>query len=853
MNPSPQSPIFRTKGILLVALFTLLAAGINAGAQTLVLSNVWNLSNTNYPFLTNDNNVRGIAFNPATSNLLVASRTGSNAVHVLNGRSGVKVGNLNMGIGIISGGGGAVMNMINVADDGAIYLANLATDSAASGLKVYRWDGEDSTNLPYVVYSGDPSGAGAPATNRRFGDNLDVRGAGTNTQILLGSRNGTNAVVLTTVDGTNFTAIAIATDAGAAAFGRSVCWGPTNTFFGKDTTTLRKFSVDLITGRATTLNNFSISIFGASAIPVGYDVSRNLLAIVDIGANRNLRVFDLSDPSNPTQVGAAITFPLPTGSNGNGTGSVDFGGGAVYGLSTANGILAVDIAVSTAPVAPSISGQPAAISAYDGASNQVLSVIASGTTPLSYSWFQNGSVVAGAATNFIRFSPIGGSAAGSYFVIVTNTAGAVTSSVAVVTVLPTLNSALTTNAWSLPPGSRPYLSDSDNSQRSIAFNPVTTNLLVVSRALGNAVIVLDAKTGAERHQLIVDPSTITGGTFALNQIGVTDDGVVFGANLTTAANSPPLNLYRWDNDSPTTAPLLVGQHDPGAPTGIAAAETQPGIRWGDALTVRGAVSNSTTEILLAPSTGTNVAVLRVDPSGFFSADPTYNSLVRVLGAPAGFAHLGIAWAPGTNAFWAKGSGSLLRLVEYDFLARTGVVVRSYSTASPLSVPLASSGPSYHPGLKLLGVVANEAPDNARLYDVSDLDLGPVLRDQKLFGTDNPNINNTTASAFGAGKFFALSANNGLIAMNLNNAFNPGVPVFSLTNQFAVTTTLNATNNAVIVRWPSTPGRVYRLESKDDLSFSNWTTQVNLSAPAVTTIVTNIVDGLTNRVYRVRAL
>ena len=70
------------------------------------------------------------------------------------------------------------------------------------------------------------------------------------------------------------------------------------------------------------------------------------------------------------------------------------------------------------------------------------------------------------------------------------------------------------------------------------------------------------------------------------------------------------------------------------------------------------------------------------------------------------------------------------------------------------------------------VVAIESPDNARLYDLSDLDLGPVFRDQKLFGTDNPNVNNTTASAFGAGKFFALSSNNGLIAMNLNNAFNP---------------------------------------------------------------------------------
>ena len=298
---------------------------------------------------------------------------------------------------------------------------------------------------------------------------------------------------------------------------------------------------------------------------------------------------------------------------------------------------------------------------------------------------------------------------------------------------------------------------------------------------------------------------------------------------------------------------MVGSHDPGAPTGIPTSESQANIRWGDAMAVRGAYTNSTVEVILAPSTGTNIAILRPDGSGFFSPDPSVNSLIRVSGAVSGFAHLGIAWGPGSNTFWAKGSGSLLRLVEYDFAARTGVVVRAYSTTSPLSVPLASSGPSYHPGLKFLGVVAIESPDNARLYDLSDLDLGPVLRDQKLFGTDNANVNNTTASAFGAGKFFALSSNNGLIAMNLNNAFNPGVPVFSLTNQFAVITNLVSTNNSVIVRWPSVPARVYRVESKDDLSLTNWTTTTTVSAPAATTVVTNIVDGVTNRFYRVRAL
>ncbi len=835
---------------LLFALALLLAGGFAGRAQTLVLSNIWNLSNTNYPFLTNDNNVRGFAFNPATSNLLVVSRTGSNAVHVLSGRTVLKVGDMNMGVGVFSGGT-FVLSLIGTTDDGVIYTANLTTDSATTPFRLYRWAGEDATNLPVLVYSGDVSVGNATASNRRFGDNLDVRGSGTNTQILVGSRNGTLASVLTTTDGTNFTATAIATDAPAASFGRGVAWGPTNTFYGKDNGTLRRFSLNLAGGTATTLNN--LSALGTTNVLIGFDVTRNLLATVDVSAGgRSFRVFDMTDPASPVLVGAPTIFPLPTGANGNGTGGVDFGGGAVYGLSTAIGIVALDILVSAAAIPPSISAQPAGITAYDGGSNMVLSVGASGTAPFSYRWFRDDVLLPSEATNFIRFNPISAAASGAYQVIVTNLGGAATSVVATVTVLPTLDSALSTNVWRLLPGSRPYLSDSDNSQRSIAFSPATTNLLVMSRAQSNAVIVLDGRTGAEKAAFNMDPSVISGGTFAINQLGVSADGVVIGCNLTLTANNPPLNIYRWDNDSGSVVPQVIGQHDPGATIGLPSEEIQPGIRWGDAMSVRGAFSNGTFQVLLAPSSGTNVALLVPDSGGIFSAASSQNFLIRVSGAPAGFAHLGINFGPGTNTFWAKGAGSFLRLVEFDLATRTGVVTRVYTNA-PLAAPLASSGVAYDHSRKLLSVVGIETPDNLRLYDVSDLDLGPVLRDQKLFAVDNPNINNTTATAFGAGYLYALSANNGVFAIGLNDAFNPGVPVFALTNQFAVTTNLVATNNSVIVRWPSIPARTYRLESKDDLSLTNWTPQTILSAPATTTIVTNVVDGVTNRFYRVKAL
>jgi hypothetical protein len=57
-----------------------------------------------------------------------------------------------------------------------------------------------------------------------------------------------------------------------------------------------------------------------------------------------------------------------------------------------------------------------------------------GAAPLNYRWLLNGSTVGGAQTNVLNIASAGVSNAGNYQVIVTNTAGAVTSLVAVLSV-----------------------------------------------------------------------------------------------------------------------------------------------------------------------------------------------------------------------------------------------------------------------------------------------------------------------------------------------------------------------------------------------------------------------------------
>src|SRR5690606_4341801 len=63
-------------------------------------------------------------------------------------------------------------------------------------------------------------------------------------------------------------------------------------------------------------------------------------------------------------------------------------------------------------------------------------------------------------------------------------------------------------------------------------------------------------------------------------------------------------------------------------------------------------------------------------------------------------------------------------------------------------------------------------DNVRLYDVSDLDIGPLMRDQEAFTSQNANANGTAATAFGGHYLFAVDSNNGIKAFVLNTNYVP---------------------------------------------------------------------------------
>jgi hypothetical protein len=95
---------------------------------------------------------------------------------------------------------------------------------------------------------------------------------------------------------------------------------------------------------------------------------------------------------------------------------------------------AATLTVNAAPVAPSITTQPASQSVTAGQTVS-FSVIATGTAPLSYQWKKNGAAISGATLSSYTTPATSSSDNGAQFtVVVSNTAGSVTSNSATLTV-----------------------------------------------------------------------------------------------------------------------------------------------------------------------------------------------------------------------------------------------------------------------------------------------------------------------------------------------------------------------------------------------------------------------------------
>jgi hypothetical protein len=416
-------------------------------------------------------------------------------------------------------------------------------------------------------------------------------------------------------------------------------------------------------------------------------------------------------------------------------------------------IMKVRIPVDTNP--PSITVNPGNQTLLEGGSIS-LSVGAAGQDPLYFQWQYNAANIPDATNQNFNISPASTNDTGLYRVVITNIHGSLISTTAQITVNPLVRSAaMTTPSWSVAPGSRFYLT-ADNTQRGLTYNPNSGDLLLVSRSPSNSIRVLNAGDGTDMFQMTIDPAVVIGGTLPLNMIGASEDGNIYVCNL--AQNAELFRIYHWVTEDNETTPGLAFS---------ATATSLGAARWGDSFNLRGNTFDNTLEII-AGSRASNVVTIFTTTDG---GSTLISNRVHVPGAPNGAFGLSVSFGHG-NTFWGKGdSSTALRLVQYDLANGTGVVLRTYGSAS---FTLGATVVAFDPSRNVLAANSLENPDNLRLYDMADLDLGPRLVDQELFPRDNDNVNGTGAIDFSESMVFALDSNNGIIAYTFGT-IPPGPP------------------------------------------------------------------------------
>jgi hypothetical protein len=93
------------------------------------------------------------------------------------------------------------------------------------------------------------------------------------------------------------------------------------------------------------------------------------------------------------------------------------------------------LTVNPAPTAPVITGQPQSLTVTAGGT-ATFTVTATGTAPLAYQWKRNGVNIPGATAATLTLQNVTEAQAGTYTVVISNTAGSVTSMAVTLTVLP---------------------------------------------------------------------------------------------------------------------------------------------------------------------------------------------------------------------------------------------------------------------------------------------------------------------------------------------------------------------------------------------------------------------------------
>uniref|UniRef100_A0A7V3E878 Secretion system C-terminal sorting domain-containing protein n=1 Tax=Ignavibacterium album TaxID=591197 RepID=A0A7V3E878_9BACT len=320
-----------------------------------------------------------------------------------------------------------------------------------------------------------------------------------------------------------------------------------------------------------------------------------------------------------------------------------------------------------------------------------------------------------------------------------------------------------------------------DTERGLAFGKtsdgteaVNDRVFVVSRSGGVFVRILDAATGNDVGTL--NTTGISGGTFALNDIGVTEDGKIIGANLTTNASLTAFKFYIWNNETSVPDTLFTYLGD--------------AVRLGDKFTVVGNYSAGTAEIWAASATTGQHKVYKWTMSGgLFNPVPQVIQCSDNLTSAISNAAVGplpngdFYWnANGQNARKYQANGTLIGIISTSIVGTGSNAIRYLGTVGSDEYVAVFTYGTGNNNVKVLKI-PNGNPTAAVLYGATPT-MGAVTNSSGSGDVDFQFNNDLTVN------IFALTTNNGLGAYRTD----ANIPV-ELTNFVA-----NVVDRDVLLNW-----------------------------------------------------
>ena len=374
---------------------------------------------------------------------------------------------------------------------------------------------------------------------------------------------------------------------------------------------------------------------------------------------------------------------------------------------------AATLTVNPAPVAPSITTQPASQTVTAG-QTATFSVTATGTAPLSYQWQKNGAAISGATSSSYTTPATTSSDNGALFaVIVTNSVGTVTSSAATLTVNPapvapsittqpasqTVTAGQTATFSVTATGTAPLSYQWQRNGVAISgatlasyTTPATTSsdngalfTVVVTNSVGSVTSSTATLTVNVSPSITTQPAsqTVTAGqtaTFSVTATGTAPLSYQWRKNGTTISGATSSSYTTPATTSSDNGALftVIVTNSVGTVTSNAATltVTTPGqlISTASSLTFGNVNvgSSSTQSVTLTNSGGSNVSISNVTISGAgFSVNGISTGLIL---SPAATATMNVVFAPAA-------SGSV-----------TGsVTITSNASNSPLTISFSGTG------------------------------------------------------------------------------------------------------------------------------------------------------------------